>query len=403
MSFISYQPDNISFVPNSKKYLDINPDKDVISIENGAIIVSKNYCHKSGVYDFDGFLCPESIMLRGEENMPLKTQINISKIPFVNETVLYLGTAYLFQHFGHFLVEGLARTWALLYKKYKNVKVVVSYETNVDMPMFVRKFLNALGVADENILILHKSVRFARVFVPRQAINGDLYMLPIMNKVYDKIANSLTNKKYKTYDKIYLSRSAMNDGRTFGEVSVEKIFAKNGFKIIYPEKLPLEQQITLARNCKEMAGTAGTALHLAAFMKPGNRVIQIKRNSTESDNISTQKLICDLRKLDIVWIYGSVETTQTLHFTKVPQIIGITPYLIKFFDENKFKYTCTDVAFDDKEFARYKRQLHRYNIRKNYKKIVNPFIKLISFFGITRYGRQVIREYLYKRLGLQNI
>ena len=105
----------------------------------------------------------------------------------------------------------------------------------------------------------------------------------------------------------------------------------------------------------------------------------------------------------MVWIYGSVETTPTLHFTKVPQIIGITPYLIKFFDENKFKYTRTDVIFDYKEFARYKRQLHRYNIRKNYKKIVNPFIKLISFFGITRYGRQVIREYLYKRLGLQNI
>ena len=399
MSFVSYQPDNISFVPNNKIYLDINPNDDVVSVENGAIVVNKTGRIKSGVYDANGYLCPESIMLRGEENMPPKTYVNIQKIPFVNETVLYLGTGYLFQHFGHFLVEGLARTWALLYKKYQDIKVVVSYETNVDMPGFVRKFLHALGVADENILVLHKSVRFARVFVPRQAINGDLYMLPIMNKVFEKIANSLINRKYKTYDKIYLSRGAMNDGRTFGEASVEKIFMKNGFKIIYPETLPLEEQITLANNCKEMAGTAGTALHLAMFMKPGNRVIQIKRNSTESDNISTQKLICDLRGLNLIWIYGSVETMATRHFTQIPQIIGITPYLIRFFDDNNFKYTVVDLVQDVAEYARYKRQLRKYNIKKYYKKSLNPFIKFISLFGITKYGRQIIREYFYKKLG----
>lgn len=401
MSFTSYQPDNIKFIPGNKKYTDINPAHDVIVVDNGTVYVNKNGRKESGVYDADGFLCPESVMLRGAEYTPEKSHINISKIPFVDETVLYLGTGYLFQHFGHFLVEGLARTWALLYKKYQNIKVVVSYETNVDMPGFVRKFLNALGVADENIIVLHKSMRFSRVFVPRQAINGDLYMLPVMNKVFEKIATSLNDiKKYKTYDKIYLSRGKMNDGRTFGEAPIEKIFAKNGFEIIYPEKLPLEQQITLAHNCKEMAGTAGTALHLAMFMKPGGRVIQIKRNSTESDNISIQKLICDLRKLDLVWIYGSIESVPTKHFTQVPQIIGITPYLIKFFDDNKYKYTKKDIENDEIEIKRYKRQLHKYNLKKTYKKIWNPIIKTISLFGVTKYGRQTIREFLYKLFGI---
>ena len=397
MSFVSYQPDNIVFIPNKPE-----PQKDVNLtdckvVENGTVVIDDVY-KKMGVYDTNGYLCPESILLRGEQNMPPKVHANISKAPLIDEEVLFLGSGYLLIHFGHFLVEGISRTWPLLYSKYKNIKVVIAYETKQPVPVFVRKFLNALGVRDENIIAVYKTTRFKRVIIPRQAINGHLYILPTMNKVFNKLALNLSDKKYKTYDKIYLSRSAMNDGRTFGEKQVEKIFEKNGYKIIYPETLPLEHQITVAANCKEMAGTAGSALHLALFMKPGGRVVQIKRNSNNSDNLVTQKLICDLRKLDLVWIYGSIETMTTGHFTMEPQIIGVTPYLIKFFDDNHFKYSKNDIEFDKEEFERYERQLKKYKMKKLHKKIIDIPVRLISVFGITKHGRKVIREYLRKKL-----
>ena len=397
MSFVSYQPDNIVFVPNkSETPKDLNLT-DCIVVENGAVVINDDY-KKMGVYDTNGLLCPESILLRGEQNMPPKVHANISNAPLIDEEVLFLGSGYLMIHFGHFLVEGISRTWPLLYSKYKNIKVVIAYETKQKVPVFVRKFLNALGVPDENIIAVYKTTRFKRVIIPRQAINGHLYMLPIMNKVFNKLALNLVDKKYKTYNKIYLSRSAMNDGRTFGEKQVEKIFEKNGYKIIYPETLPLEHQVALAANCKEMAGTAGSALHLALFMKAGGRVVQIKRNSTNADNIVTQKLICDLRKLDLIWIYGSIETVPTGHFTMEPQIIGVTPYLIKFFDDNHFKYSKSDLDIDSKEFDRYKQQLKKYKIKKTYKKIIDIPVRLISVFGITKHNRKVIREYLRKKL-----
>lgn len=397
MDFKTYQPSNIFFDEIKKEYKDIDIKKDILDIQNGTIVVSDSF-QESGVYDANGYLCPDSVLLRGNVEKTASTHKKIKCSNYVDESVVFLGGSYMFSHFGHFLVEGLARTWALLDKKYNKLKVVIFYETKQKLPSFVRKMLNALGVPDENILVIYKTTKFSRVFVPVQAINGHIYMLPIMNKVFDKISANMSETHYDTYDKIYLSRSRMNDGRTFGEKQIENIFRKNGYEVIYPETLPLEQQIFLANNCKEMAGTAGTALHLAMFMKSGGRVIQIKRNSTESDNINTQKLICDLRGLDLVWIYGTVETVATGHFTQFPQIIGVTQYLTDFFDDNHFLYDEKDIKPDRIALKKYTRQILKYKAHKIYAKIINTPIKFISLFGINRHGRKVVREYLRKKL-----
>ena len=397
MDFKTYQPSNIFLDENKDKYQDIDIKNDVVTVENGTILVSDSF-QESGVYDANGYLCPDSVLLRGNVEKPASTHKKIKCSNYVDEPVVFLGGSYMFSHFGHFLVEGLARTWALLDKKYNKLKVVIFYETRQKLPSFVRKMLNALGVPDENILVIYKTTKFSRVFVPVQAINGHIYMLPIMNKVFDKISANMSDTHYDTCDKIYLSRSRMNDGRTFGEKQIENIFEKNGYEIIYPETLPLEQQVYLASHSKEMAGTAGTALHLALFMKPGGRVIQIKRNSTISDNINTQKLICDLRGLDLVWIYGTVETVATHHFTQFPQIIGATKYLINFFDDNSFVYNDDDVKADKIAIKKYLRQIRKFKAHKIYAKIMNTPIKFISLFGISKHGRKNIREYLRKKL-----
>ena len=204
----------------------------------------------------------------------------------------------------------------------------------------------------------------------------------------------MNNKQIKTYDKIYLSRGKMNDGRTFGEKSIEKIFAKNGYKIIYPETLPLSHQITLARNCKYMAGTAGTALHLAMFMCPGGTVIQIKRNTLPIDNADIQKQICDICGLNFVYVAGSIEKIPTGHFSQMPQIIGITDSMIKFFDDNNFQYNKGDIAPDNNAWSQYNRQMRRYKIAHAYSKIIKPIARILSIFGITKYGRNCAREYI---------
>ncbi len=366
--------------------------RDIKFIDNGTICV--DVADVSGVvYDATGNLCDASITHRFGGHMHIskfKTTHN-----FIDETVVFAGGGYIFSHFGHFLLEGLGRLYPALGAKYKNVKFVfVVGRKTKSLPAFVMKFLYGLGIGPDRIILINNTTRFRGVYVPPQGAVITQYISPIMNKVFDKIARNMGNEKIKTYDKIYLSRGKMNDGRTFGEKSIEKIFAKNGYKIIYPETLPLSHQITLARNCKYMAGTAGTALHLALFMRAHGTVIQIKRNSLLGDSAEIQNDICVARKLNFTYIDGSIERVPSTHFTAQPQILGITPELEQFFADNKFKFTARNVAPDTAAMAAYETHLHKYIKHQRYKKIVKPIARFISIFGITKYRRQRIREFI---------
>ena len=372
-------------------------EKDVLVVPDG-IISLDHHLEYTGVYHPNGELVVESVPDRGVlggNREPHSKKIKPNKV--VNDSILYIGTDFVFRHFGHFWIEGIARLWPLLYKKYRGVKVAIAVQGKRTIPSFVRQTLNALGVADKDIVIVNKDTKFSRVFVPKQSEIIGVCILPITKRLADAIADALEIPDVETYDKIYFSRGAMNDGRTFGEPQIEKVFAKNGYKVIYPEKLPLAHQITLVRHCKTMAGTAGSALHLALFMRPGGRVIQIKRNTTTSDNIHVQEMLNNLCGLETVFVAGSIETVPTEHFSIVPQIVGITPQMLQFFDDNGFKYDETDLQPDTVEFARYLRQIKRHKMRVLYSHIVGVPIRMIAFFGITKMGQRHIRQYL-KRL-----
>lgn len=391
------------YVQNKKDFVahpapDISSD-DIKFVPDATICV--DVADASGVvYDAAGNLCDASITHRfdGHTHIPRFTPScsrNACNRNFINETVVFAGGGYIFSHFGHFLLEGLARMYPTLDAKYKNYKFVfVVGRKTKSLPRFVMNFLSGLGIGPDRIILINKTTRFAGVCVPPQGSVITQYISPIMNNVFDRIARNMGNEKIKTFDKIYLSRGKMNDGRTFGEGAIEKIFSKNGYKIIYPETLPLSHQITLAHNCKYMAGTAGTALHLALFMRPRGTVIQIKRNTLPGDSAEIQNDICVARKLNFTYIAGSIERAPSAHFTAQPQILGITPELQEFFIDNKFKFTARDIATDTAAIAAYETQLHKYTKHQRYKKIVKPIARLVSVFGITKYRRQQIREYI---------
>lgn len=387
----SYVPEEFTktFLINQAQDININS---IEYFENATICVDKVRT-TSCVYDINGNLCTASITNRydGHETMPPF----VARDNFIDEHVIFMGGGYVFRHFGHFLLEGLSRTYPLIDKKFKHKKLVFVVNKKIKkLPSYVLDMLSGLGVTQKDIILIHKTTMFAGVFVPPQSSVIGKYISNTMIKVLNTISNNLENRRLQTYDKIYLSRSKMNDGRTFGESGIEKIFANNGYKIIWPETLPLCDQITLAHNCRVMAGTAGTALHLAMFMKPGGTVIQIKRNTLVGDNAQNQYNICNLNKLNFIYIAGSIEKRPTAHFTDVPQIVGVTPYLKEFFDDNKFKYTLDDICRDKTSWKLYEKQLRKYKIKQCYNKVMKVIIRIISLVGITKYGRQIIREQL---------
>ena len=384
-----YLPANIPFYAyvQTDRHLTTN---DVVCVDDAIVDVEHN-C----VVDINNNVVPESILSRfSVKNTTPPYRKKSTRYNMIDEEAVFLGGGYVFQHFGHFLLEGVNRFWGLLDTKYQNKKVVITGYKNSGIPGFAYKMLNAMGVANENIIVVHKNTKFKRVFIPPQSTNIGVYALPITKKVYNKITDALYDKTIQTYDKIYMSRGAINDNKLFGEKQIEKIFAKNGYKIIYPEKLPIEHQITLVNNCKILAGVAGSALHLAFFMKPGGTVIQIKRNSLVGDNVYNQQMINSACELNTIFIGGSIETFPTSHFTKAPQIIGVTPQMMQFFNDYGFKYTKQDVQIDKTEFNKYLYRVRMYKLYALYEKIIAVPIRLLAALGITKHGRMYIGNLL---------
>jgi Capsular polysaccharide biosynthesis protein len=92
--------------------------------------------------------------------------------------------------------------------------------------------------------------------------------------------------------KLYFSRSklGMHQKKAFNEAEVEKIFQKFGFKIIFPEKLSLYQQVELLDNAKIIAGCNGSGLHMGIFLRPGSKIIELTAGKINSNQILVSAL-----------------------------------------------------------------------------------------------------------------
>ncbi|MBR6751971.1 MAG: DUF563 domain-containing protein, partial [Alphaproteobacteria bacterium] len=149
------------FVPRTSPNISIN---DVKFVPNATICVDA--ADASGVvYDVSGNLCDASITRRFDGHM------HISKFKpthnFIDETVVFAGGGYIFSHFGHFLLEGLARLYPALDEKYKNIKFVfVVGRKTKSLPAFVMNFLSGLGIGPDRIILINKTTRFRGVYVP---------------------------------------------------------------------------------------------------------------------------------------------------------------------------------------------------------------------------------------------
>lgn len=330
-------------------------DMDVDIVPNGIIV--NEHVHGFGVFDENFRFVKSSIQMR-KNNGQFIPRFNHDDIPFVDKDVVFVGNVY--PQFGHFLLEHMNRAWVFTMSEYKNAYVVLINNQDINpVPEYMYEFLRILGVPRERVIILNETTRFRNVFVPHQGFNIPVYSSDEFAKTFDRIAQNVENLE-DVFDKVYLSRDALKERRTYGEKYIAKIFEKNGFHVVCPETLSLEKQVSIVKNCRVLAGCAGTALHLALFMKPGGTVIQIKRNRRCKDNAPIQHLINITKKLNGIFISGSIEKTPSSHYENVPQIIGLNKFMRKFFDENNFVYDNNLPNMDQSTWDEYTQKLAEY-------------------------------------------
>lgn len=358
--------------------------------------------HKKGygVFDCNFKFVKSSIQNHKGHKGQFIPKFDHNNIPYIDEDAIFLAHCGK-NNFGHFLLEHINRGWCLLDKKYQNMKIVIINEINcTKINDYIFVLLGLLGVKPENIILLNQTTQFKNVYIPTPGFDLTAYYTQKYVNMYDTIASNVSGND--TYDKIYLSKCKMpKKGQVYGEEHIQKIFEKNGFKIIYPETLPLTEQIWLARNATVLAGCGGTALHLALFMKPGGQVIQIKRNTILKDNATTQHLINIAKKLDNVFISGSIEKVKTPHFSLLPQIISVTKYMKQYFDDNNFKYNESDLTLPSKVFDEYTEELGTMSQNKNFiLSLKKSFVHYTSCLLPGRMIRKKYRHFMKEKLNI---
>lgn len=382
----------------SKRFLK-KSELSIKCVPNGVIVVNQKKL-RFGVFDQRGSCVKESLSWRRKRSLSKPPSNALKNLPYFDYDVVYLGRLdHTFGHFGHHLLERWDRTYAFLNEKYSNMKFVLANDPLIDpLPNFVVELARLLGIQEENFIVLGVSTRFRNVYVPEQGFRETEFSSREFGEIFAKTSENVKSDTF--FDKIYVSRTALTRRKTYGEEKIQKIFEKNGYHIIYPEQLSLEEQIAFMKNCRSLAGCAGTALHLALFMPKGGQVIQIKRNKLKEDNSGTQYLITKTKKHDMILIDASIEKRKTKHFDDyATQIIGINEYMKHFFDEYGFNYSPNDVEPDKDAWDEYIRKTEKLKSRGEVW-ILERIVKLMACFIPNRTRRGTFRKRMKKNWGI---
>jgi hypothetical protein len=212
---------------------------------------------------------------------------------------LYYFAGAAWNHFGHFLTEGLSRWW-LLARLAPSVRAELRFVLYDERPLarWQLDCLEALGVGAEQLVYLTEPQRFERLIVPAAAYNLHCAAAPPQAEVWEHIGRAFDRGSGP--ERVYLSRSRYTYNRTLvNEAEVERRFRARGFTVLHPQELGIAEQVAAVRHASLIAGSAGSAMYLSAFARPGaRRLIISPRNFTFRDD----QLISHLREGQLAYI-----------------------------------------------------------------------------------------------------
>jgi capsular polysaccharide biosynthesis protein len=234
----------------------------------------------------------------------------LSAIPYLDATFYYCGVC--FNNFGHFVLESLSRLWA--YEQYRNDNVYLIFHKHLGQPDFLNKrnfvyqVLKGFNIPLERVLFLDDVVLLKKVIIPEQKYGYGICMKPepkFIDFIRTFTIKGSIPKEFENVDSVYVSRSQMpsNKGKPIGEKEFEEYLVANGYKILYPEKYTVYQQLAIYNKAKKIVFCDGGALH-ACILLPDIQadicVIARRRDHRRNCNRILEQFIG--YKKDVLWI-----------------------------------------------------------------------------------------------------
>lgn len=203
-----------------------------------------------------------------------------------------LAGTYLFgglgrHHFGHFLMESIARLWAMdgRYERFDGLIMLPFQQTDFGSVLRRRllAFFELMGV-DMPLHLVKVPVVAERLLVPAQGFGHQEWASgteAFRSYVRGRIA---ANCPAQGPDRLYISRSRLRHGaqKVDQEARIEQIMRAAGYEIFHPQRHSIAAQIRVYRAARVIVGGDGSAFHLVPFaMQEGARIGLIQRRARD--------------------------------------------------------------------------------------------------------------------------
>lgn len=163
----------------------------------------------------------------------------------------------LWDHFGHFLLEGLSRAWA--FAALPGPILWQRRAQHARLQGWQQEIFDRLGIGGREHRVVDRPIRVARLAVPAQGLVTRRFLHPLQEA-------ALAVHPYGAPDpgrRVWLSRSGLPAGlaRVEGEAAIEATLAAEGWTILHPEALSIAAQFAGLESAGVIAGFEGSAFH----------------------------------------------------------------------------------------------------------------------------------------------
>lgn len=246
-----------------------------------------------GVYDNSGSYVEETVLNRrsGERGHPVPPEL----FPDVREgepEAIYGGPLYY--HFGHFLLESLARAWyAAQHPELPLVWAASHAWEGRELRGWQREILDILGLANP-VVISATPRRIGRLHIPDIGYRYDDWCHPH----HAAFLASYSGPEQVSGERLWLSRSKLDsEVRDLSAEAVERRLTAAGWTVSHPETLPVHDQLDQMSRAELVSGEEGSAFHALLLLRDleGKRFQVLRRRGPEHRNMIT---VGDAREVD---------------------------------------------------------------------------------------------------------
>ena len=192
----------------------------------------------------------------------------------VSGTCVLFGPVYW--NWGHWLIDHLPKLYLLQTAGWDLSRL--SYLLPMDTPYWVDRLLLMIGIRADQLVRYTDAVMADELLIPTKIRHLHVFS-PILADVQKFLLDQLTPSLDQSlkYDRLYLTRRVGKIKREMRmESEIEAIARKAGFRVVQPEKLPLEHQLAMFRHARVIGGEYGSALHGSLFSESRPTVFGLK-------------------------------------------------------------------------------------------------------------------------------